>query len=177
MACGGRPSPDDGAVAPTAPRTIALESAIVLETAGPPPSDTTVTFRTGERRIIVLRHGPPENVIFAELAFAPEAFGPESGREVRVDVRPRPGVYGVDVATTLPIRAGASIAFSYARYFLAPTRARTVYGNEVVFERALAIGRLQPGGMLTLLPATRPASDVLSVPLPGAGRYLVAAPQ
>jgi hypothetical protein len=164
-------------VAPTAQRTISLQEAIVLETSGPPPSDTSVTFRTGEPRIIVLRHGPPENVAFVQLAFPPEAFGPARGREVRVEVRPRPGIYGVDVATTLPIQSGASLLFTYARYFLAPAQARTVYGNEVLFERALAVGQVQPGGLLTLLPASRPAADVLAAPLPAAGRYLVAAPR
>jgi hypothetical protein len=177
-ACGGRaPAEGEGSVGPAEVRLVPLQESIVLETAGPPPSDTSVTFRTGEPRFIVLRHGPPDNVTFAELAFAPGAFGPDTGREVRVDVRPRPGLYGVDVTTSLPIQAGATLSFVYARYFLAPARARTVYGNEVTYERALAIGQLQPNGLLALQPSTRPAADMLSTGMPGAGRYLVAAPQ
>jgi hypothetical protein len=178
LACGGRAA-DEGepAVRPTPFRVVPLQEAIVLETAGPPPSDTSVTFRTGERRVIVLRHGSPHNVTFARLEFAPNAFGADTGREVRVDVRPRPGVYGVDVASTLPFRSGVSLAFSYARYFSAPARARLVYGNDILFEQALAVGQIQSGAMLALLPSTRPALDFLSAQMPGSGGYVVAAPQ
>jgi hypothetical protein len=175
-ACGGRtPAEGKDAVGPSTVRLVPLKEAIVLETAGPPPSDTSVTFPTGQRRVIVLRHGPPDNVTFAVLAFAPASFGPDSGREVRVDVRPRPGLYGVDVTSSLPIRAGATISFSYARYFLAPARARATYGNDPAYERALAIGQLQPNGLLALMPPIRPTADVLSSSLPSAGSYLVAA--
>jgi hypothetical protein len=152
-------------------------SAIVLETAGPPPSDTSVTFLTGQRRAIILRHGPPENVVFAELWFMPETFGAEVGREVRVDVRPRPGVYGLEVRSSLPIGPGASLVFKYPRFFSAPARAQAVYGNDAVYERALAVGQVRMNGMLSLLPSTRPAADVLRAPLPSAGSYVVAAPQ
>jgi hypothetical protein len=178
LACGGRAVEEsESAARPTPFRVVPLQEAIVLETAGAPPSDTSVTFRTGERRVIVLRHGPPLNVTFAQLDFAADAFGADTGREVRVDVRARPGVYGVDVAATLPFRSGASLAFSYARYFSAPARARLVYGNDIVFERALAVGQIVPNAMLALLPSTRPALDFLSAQMPGPGGYVVAAPQ
>jgi len=175
-ACGGRapaPAVPDTSLA----RVIPLSEAIVLETAGPPAPDTSVTFRAGERRAIVLRQGPPEHIVFTELWFMPETFAADSGREVRVDVRPRPGVYGVDIVSSLPIGPGAYLVFKYARYFSAPARARAVYGNDAVYERALAIGLIQANGLLGLLPSTRPASDVLRSPLPAAGSYIVAAPQ
>lgn len=176
-ACGGSRSPgDSSAGAPSSIRAFPVANAIVLETAGPPPPDTTVTFIAGEPRTIVLRHGPPEYVVFAELVFPPPAFA-EHGREVRVDVRPRPGVYGLDVATSLPIRDSAAVVFKYARYFASSAKARAVYRSDVAYERALAVGRLMPGGMLALLPSTRPFPDVLRAPLPAAGTYLVAAPQ
>ncbi|HEX6105292.1 MAG TPA: hypothetical protein VFZ26_06895 [Gemmatimonadales bacterium] len=178
VACGGRTPPAPTSPdAPTPARIIPLGEAIVLESVGPPAADTSVTFVAGERRAIVLRHGPPENIVFAELWFLPESFGPDSGRPVRVDVRPRPGVYGVDVASSLPIRSGAYLVFKYARFFSAPARARTVYGNDVIYERALAIGRLRPDSLLALLPSVRPASDMLRAPLPASGSYIVAAPQ
>jgi hypothetical protein len=179
VACGGRAATEaPGTAEPTPTRAIPLDEAVVLETTGAPPPDTGVTFRTGERRVIVLRHGPPDDVAFAELEFTPEAFGPDVGREVRVEVRPRPGVYGVDVAASLPFRSGATLSFSYARYFKAPGRAALVYGNDIVYERALAVGLVQAeGGLLTLLPSTRPALDVLQAQMPGPGGYLVAAPQ
>jgi hypothetical protein len=176
-ACGGSRSPSDGPpAAATRVRILALSEAIVLETSGSPPRDTTVTFIAGELRTIILRHGPPEYIVFAELIFPPAAFA-ERGREVRVDVRPRPGVYGLEVATSLPIRDSAEVVFKYARYFAAPARSRTVYGSDVAYERALAVGQLLPGGMLGLLPSTRPAPDLLQARLPAAGTYLVAAPQ
>lgn len=176
-ACGGRPPAPSGPSVPSGGRVIPLGETIVLESAGPPVSDTSVTFRAGTTRAIVLRHGPPEHIVFAELWFPPEAFGADSGREVRIDVRPRPGVYGVDVASSLPIRPGAYLVFKYARFFSAPARARTVYGSDAVYERALAVGQLRADGMLALLPSARPAADVLRAPLAGAGSFLVAAPQ
>ena len=176
-ACGGARSPAGKDRTPAAEtRTIPLAEAIVLETSGPPPSDTVVTFTAGEPRVIVVRHGPPEFIAFAELSFPAAAFA-ERGREVRVEVRPRPGVYGLDVATSFPIRDSATIAFKYARYFAAPSRARTAYGSDLAYERALAVGRVRrPEGLVALLPSTRPFPDVLQAPLPVAGTYLVAAP-
>jgi hypothetical protein len=155
---------------------VPLAEAIVLETSGPQPPDTAVTFTAGQPRVVVLRHGPPEYIVFAELAFPAAAYA-EQGREVRVEVRPRPGVYGLDVVTSLALRDSATIAFKYPRYFAAPGRARGVYGSDIAYERALAIGRVLPQGILGLLASTRPYPDMLVAPLRAAGTYLVAAPQ
>jgi hypothetical protein len=150
---------------------------IVLETTGPPPSDTSVSFPVGNPHIIVLRHGPPENIVFAHLRFTAAAFA-DSGQTVTIEVHPRPGVYGLDVATSLPLRGGeATVVFEYARYFSAPVRARRVYGSDVAFERALAVGRLLADNQIELLPSTRPAPDNLAAGLPAPGSYLAAAPQ
>jgi hypothetical protein len=160
-----------------APRVLPQARVIVLETSGPPPSDTSVTFLAGEPRTIVLRHGPPENIVFARLTFSPNAFA-DSGQTVKVDVQPRPGVYGLALATSLTLREkGASLVFEYARFFSAPARARQIYGSDIAFERALAIGRVLPAGQIELLPPFRPVADNLGAELPGAGSYLVAAPQ
>lgn len=173
--CGGRAGARAG-VDPSAARVVPAAAAIVLETAGPPPSDTAVTFPAGEPRTIVLRHGPPENVVFAELTFPPGAFRADSGSSVRVEVRPRPGVYGLDVTTSVPLAAGASVTFKYARYFSAPARARTTYGSDALYERALSVGQLLAGGFqIALLPSTRPAADDLRAEMRAAGTYLVAA--
>jgi len=175
-ACGGR-SGHKG-VEPSPVRVIPLASAIVLETAGPPPADTTVTFTAGEPRVVVLRHGPPENVVFAEVTFAAKAFHADSGRPVEVEIRPRPGVYGLDLLTSVPFSEGASVVFKYPRYFSAPAKARAVYGSDVLYERALAIGQLLGTGQsVALLPSTRPFSDNLQAALPSPGTYLVAAPE
>jgi hypothetical protein len=177
-ACGGRAASAAKGTAPSATRVIPLAAAIVLETAGPPPSDTSVTFVAGEPHVIVLRHGPPENVVFAEVSFAAAAFHADSGRPVKVDLRPRPGVYGLDLLTSVPFSEGVSVVFSYPRYFSAPAKARAVYGSDVLYERALAIGQLLGTGQsLSLLPSTRPSADNLRAALPAPGTYLVAAPQ
>ncbi len=177
LACGGRkPSAPDSPAGPVAPRVLPLARVLVLETSGPPPSDTSVTFTTGSPRIIVLYHGG-ESITFARLRFEAGAFG-DSGRTVQVDVRPRPGIYGLDVTTSLPLRGGAAaVTFEYARYFSAPARARQVYGGDVAFERTLAVGRMLPENQIELLPSTRPAADNLRAALPAPGRYLVAGTQ
>jgi len=177
-ACGGRaPSGAKGAE-PTPARVIPLASAIVLETAGPPPSDTAVTFTAGEPRVIVLRHGPPENVVFAEVSFSPQTFHADSGQPVKVEIRPRPGVYGIDLVTSVPFSEGASVVFKYPRYFSGPAKARAVYGSDGLYERALAIWQvLGTGQTLALLPTSRPAPDNLQAALPASGTYLVAAPE
>jgi hypothetical protein len=149
----------------------------VLETSGPPPSDTSVSFTAGTPREILLSHGPPENIEFATVSFAANAFA-DSGQTVTVEIKPRPGVYGLDLATSLPFRSGgARLVFDYARYFSAPARALQVYGNHVAFERALAVGRVQPDNQIELLPSTHPEPDDIEAALPGPGSYLVAAPQ
>jgi hypothetical protein len=154
-----------------------LSRVIVLETAGPPPSDTSVSFPAGAPRVIVLRHGPPENIMFAQLSFAAAAFA-DSGRTVTVDVRVRPGIYGLDVAISHPVRegGGARVDFDYARFFSAPARARQVYRSDAAYERALAVGRVLPDGQIELLPSTRPQLDQVGAAIPGPGSYLVAAP-
>ena len=177
LACGGRATaPGKGEVGPSAVRIVPLSETIALETAGPPPPDTSVTFTTGELRTIVLRHGPPENIVFAELTFPPAAFA-DSGRAVQVDISPRPGLYAVDIRISQPLRERAFLAFKYGRYFLAPARARVVYGGDIQFERALAIGQVLPDNQLGLLPSTRPAYDNLRAAITTGGGYIVSAAQ
>jgi hypothetical protein len=178
LACGARRSVTSTAPAgPTAPRILPLARIIVLETSGPPPSDTAVTFIAGTPRTIVLNNGPPDNIEFATVSFAPNAFA-DSGQTVTVDIKPRPGVYGLDLATSLPFRSGgATLVFDYARYFSAPARALQVYGSNAAFERALAVGRVLPDNQVELLPSTHPEPDDIEAALPAPGSYLVAAPQ
>jgi hypothetical protein len=149
---------------------------MVLETSGPPPSDTSVSFVAGTSRVIVMRHGPPENIVFARITFPPTAFG-DSGQVVSVDLRPRPGVYGLDIRTSLAPRSGIAVVFEFARYFSAPARALQVYRSTAAFERALAVGRLLADNNLELLTPTDDEIDKVSALVPGAGSYIVAAPQ
>jgi len=135
-----------------------------------------VTFTTGNSRIIVLYHDG-ESVAFARLSFAAGAFG-DSGQAVQVEVRPRPGIYGLDFTTSLPLRGSQTeVTFVYGRYFTAPARARQVYGSDVAFERAMAVGRLLPDGQVELLPSVRSGADNLRAAVASVGSYIVAAPQ
>lgn len=123
-----------------------------------------------------MRHGPPENIVFARITFPAAAFG-DSGQLVTVDLRPRPGVYGVDMTTSIQPRSGITVVFEFARYFSAPARAMQVYGTDAAFERGLAVGRLLPDNNIELLPATDTEIDKVGAVAPGPGSYLVAAPQ
>ncbi len=177
IACGGRATdPGKAQVGPQAVRIVPFARAIVLETSGPPVADTSVTFTTGLPRTIVIRHGSPGDLVFAELVFPPAAFA-DSGRPVQVDLKPRPGLYGMDIRISLPLKARASLVFKYPRYFQEPAKARSTYRGHVAFEQALAIGQWVPGGQLALLPSTRPASDNLSAGISAGGTYFVAAAQ
>ena len=177
-ACGARqPVATAPSAGPTGPRILPLARVIVLETSGPPPPDTSVTFVAGTRRDIVLTHGPPDNIEFATVSFTTHAFA-DSGQTVTVDIKPRPGVYGLDLAVSLPFRsAEVSLVFDYARYFSAPARAIQVYHSHVAFERALAVGRVLPDNQIELLSSVHPEPDDIEAPLPVAGSYLAAAPQ
>lgn len=175
-ACGGR-APAKVEPATEVSRTVPLADLLVLETTGAPPHDTSVTIAAGRPRVILLPHAPPDDVLFAELAFPPDAFDVPPGTEVTVSVRPRPGVYGLDVESTAPFRAGGTVTFKYPVHFLAPLAARARFANDRVYERALAVGRLMSGDNVLLLASTRPASDNLRSPLPAPGSYLVGAPK
>lgn len=178
VACGSRQSvPSANPVAaPAAARVLPLARAFVLETSGPPPSDTIVSFTAGTPRVIVLRHGPPENIVFARVSFPAGAFA-DSGQTVSAELRPRPGVYGLDFTTSIPLRGGATVAFEYARHFSPPTRAREVYRSDAAFARALAVGRLLPDNQIELLPSIGHDLDQVGAVVPAAGSFLVAAPQ
>jgi hypothetical protein len=175
LACGGRaPSPEQNGVGPAGVRIVPSVQALVLESSGPPVADTSVTFTTGEPRVIVLRHGPPDKVAFAEVAFPPTTFA-DSGRPVRVDLAPHEGVYGLDIRVSLPLAGPASLTFKYGRYFKAPRAARAAYGNDVLLERALSIARVLSDSQLALLPSTRPASDNLQASFSESGTYFAVA--
>lgn len=180
LACGGRqPSAGTGAPGETVVnQVLPLDRLYVLEVAGVPPGDTAVTFAAGTARSVILRHGPPDNNVFAELIF-PASSGeiqaaPDS---VRLSLRPRPGVYGLEIGCNRPLEPGARLIFKYPVHFSAPIGAQQRYGTSVLFERALVIARLEPDGRYLLLPSSRPAADNLQTALTETGTYLVVAPR
>jgi hypothetical protein len=155
-------------------RTMPADSVYVLEAGGTPPADTVVRLVPGQRRAVVLRHGPPDQAAFAVVEFGDSAF--TGGDSAMVTLRPRPGVYGLDITSDRPFREGR-ITFKYARHFAAPLAARTRYGDDRRFERQLAVGHLPGDGRIVLLPTRRPTADNVSAELDGPGAYVVAGPK
>ena len=121
IACGGRST---GTADPSTATlgTMPLDSVYQIETTGSPPADTTLDVAAGQRRVVLIRHGPPENVVFAEVVFDTAAFQAGGGAPVSVTLRPRPGTYGLTVETSAPLRS-AELTFKYAVHFLAPSGA------------------------------------------------------
>lgn len=178
-ACGGPPPvTSTGPVMDTTGSTLGtlpLAGIYQLESTGAPPPDTTVMTPAGLPRTIVLRHAPPDNVVFAEVAFDSAAFQAPAGQQVEIQVTPRPGAYGLTLRTSAPFSA-ASITFAYPVHFFAPAGARARYGSDLEVERVLAIARLE-GDVATFLPSVRPATDQLRTVINRGGTYLVAVPR
>lgn len=150
----------------------------MLEAGGAAQEDTVITAAPGVRRVVVLRRSAPDFGLFAQLEFPDRALRAAPGRDsTRLTIRPRPGLYGLDLAAEGSIGEGATITFSYGRHFVAPAGARVRYGSDLAFEKELVIGRLSDAGQVVFLPTSRPGSDLLRAPLAGPGRYLVAAPR
>lgn len=175
-ACGGRrraePAPLPGQTGTTL-GTLPAASVVELEVAGAQPSDTTVTAQAGIPRTVVVRHGFPDNAVFAEVRFDSLAFS--GGSDVTITVRPLPGLYGVTIETSQPF-ATATLTFHYAVHFLAPAEARVTHGSNIAFERTLAIGRLD-AEQVTFITSHRPATDLLRAEITQSGTYLVGAPR
>jgi hypothetical protein len=179
LGCGRAAGPISTTPDPRIPtQVLPLSRLYVLEMSGIPPEDTIVTFPVDQPRVIILRHGAPDNTVFVELGFPDSVFRvPDGPDSVTVVVRPRPGVYAVDIATTVVPRRGATIRFKYPVHFTPPLDALRRYGTAGRFERALAISSITDGTNYALLPSERPASDNLQSALPGPGSYVVAAPR
>jgi hypothetical protein len=184
-ACGGKT-----AAGPAAPKRDDMKPRVVLpatqlyilEATGIAPADTMVSFLSGTRRTIVLRHGPPDNTVFVELFFPADAFPvPKDSLvprdSVRLELHPRPGQYGLDVTMSATPERGATIRFKYPVHFGAPVAAIERYGTRGRYERALMVGIRMDSTSFGLFESERPASDNLVAPFLGSGTYLVAAPR
>lgn len=171
VAAGGRDAP-----VPYLPPPAQIEAVFVLEASGVPPEDTTLKIAAGQRRVILIRRGAPDNSLFARVELA--ATKPVSGADsFPVAIRPLPGRYGVELELPADSTSRVALTFSYALSFVAPAGARERYGSDLEFEKALLIARLDPNGRVTFLPTTSPGADLLTATVPGPGRYLVAAPR
>jgi hypothetical protein len=178
LGCGGSGKPAT-VPDPRIPKEVLPTSQLfLLEMSGIPPEDSMVTFPVNQPRVVVVRHGSPDNTVFAELNFPDSVFWTKDGPDsVTVVVRPRPGVYAMDLAMTVIPNRGATIRFKYPVHFIASLEAVQKYGTPGRYERALAVGMLADGSNYAMLNSLRPASDNLEAALPGPGTYVVAAPR
>lgn len=178
IACGPTATPSSLQSGPAPAAVLAPADLYVLEMTGIPAEDTVVTFPAGHPRTIILRHGEPDNSPFLEVVFSAEAF-PETGSpdSVSVTVRPRAGVYGVEIAASVEPEPGGTIQFKYPVHFAAPVEALARYGSQTRFERALSLAYLREDGRWQLLESERPGRDNLQARLRGTGSYLVVAPK
>lgn len=179
LGCGGS-SPGAGDVAPEPDRTRApdarpLAEVFVLEATGAIPEDTTIVIPAGLGRVIELRRSGPDYGLFARLVVHRDSS--KASAPLTLTLRPRPGLYALDVQVQGEMADSATIEFSYGMHFLAPAGAREKYGSEIEFERELWLGRIERDSQVVFLPTVRPGSDMVAAPLPGSGRYLVAAPR
>jgi hypothetical protein len=155
-----------------------LAEVFVLEASGAQPEDTVLSVASGTPRVVVVRRSAPDYGIFAKLQFPEKTLtAPAGATEAKLTISPRPSLYGLDLAVVGTVGDGATIVFSYGAHFVAPAGARQRYGSNLAFEKELAIARLEENGQVVFLPTSRPGSDILSAPLAGPGRYLVAAPR
>ena len=155
-ACGGRARPKTG-VDPSAPRVVPLAVGHRARDRGP----AALRHHGDLHRRPAARHRAParpprERRVRRAHRSRRAPFAPTAGGRCKVEVRPRPGVYGLDVITACP-SARAPPWCSSTRATSPRRRARAPrYGSDVLYERALAVGQYRPGGAeLALLPSTR----------------------
>ena len=178
LGCGGRssgpgtvPAVDESALPPRP-----LGEVFVLEAAGAITDDTTVSVEGGAGRVVELRRPGPDYGLFARLVI-PSGDSATPRGPVRITLRPRPGLFALDVDIQGTIGESARIEFSYGMHFVAPAGARERFGGDLQFEQALRLGRLEGDSQVVFLPTRRPGSDMVAAPLGLSGRYLVAAPR
>ncbi|MSR01394.1 MAG: hypothetical protein EXR94_01455 [Gemmatimonadetes bacterium] len=178
VGCGGPQNVPPGVsprdAAPPPPAAAGSSEAFILESGGTSPDDTVVVIPPRRGRIILVRRGAPDNSLFARIAIPPDSARTDS---IRITVRPRPGLYGIDLESTGPLPAGMSLTVSYAIHFIAPAGARDRYGSDLGFERALYLAQATADGRIVFLLTSRPGSDLVAATIPGPGRYVVSAPK
>ena len=150
-----------------------------MEVWGAQAPDTVVRFLASHARTVVLRHGPPDNTVFAELEFRANALVPPSGRDsVTITIRPVPGIYGVTLTSEATLSSAVRLTFKYPVHFAAPVDSRARYPTDVLFEQALLVAQaLDAGARFQTLRSIRPASDNLQASITTLGRYQLVAPR
>jgi len=177
--CGGAPPGVEAPQSGPPPRAYTAAEVFTVEVWGAQAPDTVVTFLASRAREVVLRHGPPDNTVFAELEFPAGALVPPGGRDsVTITIRPVPGIYGITLSTDASLNAPARLTFKYPVHFAAPADSRTRYPTDVLFEQALVVAQaLDDGARFQTLRSSRPASDNLQAVVATPGRYQMVAPR
>jgi hypothetical protein len=150
-----------------------------VEVWGAEAPDTTVTFAPGKPRSVVLRHGPPDNTVFAELKIPAGALVPPAGQDrVTLRLTPVPGLYGLTLESEAALRSPAVLTFKYPVHFAAPSDSRSRYATDVLFEQALVMALVERDGeRFQTLRSSRPASDNLQAAVARLGRNQLVAPR
>lgn len=177
--CGGSTPGLEGPAPGPTPRVYPASQVFAVEVWGAQAPDTVVTFAASSGRSILLRHGPPDNTVFAEMDIPGGAFSPRgSGDSVVVSIHPTPGIYGLTVESEAALTSPIVLTFKYPVHFAAPSDSRARYPTDVLFEQALAIALVEDdGAQFRTLRSTRPASDNLSATISILGRYQLVAPR
>jgi hypothetical protein len=180
------PEPGAASLVAPVPPPLPLGQVFILEAAGSQPDDSVVSIPNGDGRVIVLRRSAPDFGLFATVdlfhrtdstAATPAVAPSLVAAGVRIGLKPLPGRYGLDLSIEGAAADSATITFSYGTHFVAPAGARERYGSNLAFEKALSIGRVGDDSIVVFLPTTRPGADMVTAPLTGSGRYVVAAPR
>jgi hypothetical protein len=178
LGCGGPRAATPAASPKATPiRMLAAAEVFILEMTGVPPGDTTVTFAAGAPRTIILRHGAPDNNVFAELIFPATAYPSPGPDSVTATVHVVPGIYGMSLTLSTEPVAGPSIRFKYPVHFSAPLGAVQRYGSVARYEQSLAVAQSREPDQFAVLPSTRPGPDNIAAVIPGAGTYVVLGPR
>lgn len=178
-ACRGSTPSLEGPAPEPAPRQYSADQVFTVEVWGAQAPDTMVTFAASSGRSIVLRHGPPDNTVFAEVDVPAGALDPRGGGElVTLSIRTLPGIYGLTLASESALTVPIRLTFKYPVHFAAPSDSRARYPTDVLFEQALAVALVENGGaQFRTLRSTRPASDNLQATVSILGRYQLVAPR
>lgn len=186
----GAPSPSVALVSGPA---LAASAVWVLERSGASPPDTAITFSAAAGRTIVIRHGPPDNSVFAILEFGKPETPKDSAKvaqdsaraatasrpvdSVRVRLAPSPGRYGLEIRSDGALGAHIRLTFSYAMHFMMPSDAAEKYRTPAGFEQNVVPAHVLPDGKLKFVASERPAADMIRFTITEPGVWLLAAPR
>ncbi len=158
---------------PVAVRVAPKGESAPVEVGGVTPNDTVVLVRRGVGRVVILRHGPPDRTDFAELTLPATVFAKATHDSILVTIKPRPGVYGVELSADSDWGPGTALTFKYAIHFYPPADALQRYATLTEVDRRLTLARRERNGDLTIYLTSHPAPDVVKAFIPGEGAYVM----